>query len=45
MEFLVEGVLDLFKPDSWKIWVMFVIGGVLIFLAIKKSLNRLCSSR
>lgn len=39
MEFLVEGVLDLFKPDSWKIWVMFVIGGVLIFLAIKKELE------
>lgn len=39
MEFLVEGVLDLFKPDSWKIWVMFVIGSVLIFLAIKKELE------
>ena len=39
MDFLIEGVLELFKPDSWKIWVMFVIGGVLIFLAIKKELE------
>ena len=39
MDFLIEGVLELFKPDSWKIWVMFVIGGVLIFLAIKKGLE------
>ncbi len=39
MEFLIEGILELFKPDSWRIWVMFVIGGVLIFLAIKKELE------
>ena len=39
MDFLIEGVLELFKPDSWKIWVMFVIGGVIIFLAIKKELE------
>ena len=39
MDFLIEGVLELFKPDSLKIWVMFVIGGVLIFLAIKKELE------
>ncbi len=39
MEFLIEGVAELFKPDSWKIWIMFIIGGVLIFLAIKKQLE------
>lgn len=39
MEFLIEGVAALFTPDSWRIWVMFVIGGVLIFLAIKKNLE------
>ena len=39
MEFLIEGIAALFTPDSWRIWVMCVIGGVLIFLAIKKNLE------
>lgn len=39
MEFLVEGIAALFTPDSWRNWVMFVIGGLLIFLAIKKQLE------
>ena len=39
MEFLVEGIAALFTPDSWRNWVMFVIGGLLTFLAIKKQLE------
>ena len=39
MEFLVEGIAALFTPDSWRNWVMFIIGGLLIFLAIKKQLE------
>ena len=39
MDFLVQGILALFTADSWKIWIMFVIGGILIFLAIKKNLE------
>ena len=39
MDFLIEGIVELFQPDSWKIWVMFAIGVLLIFLAIKKQLE------
>ena len=39
MEFLVEGIAAMFTPDRWRNWVMFVIGGLLIFLAIKKQLE------
>ena len=39
MEFLVEGIVALFQPDSWRLWIMYLIGGLLIYLAIKKELE------
>ena len=40
MEVLFEGLLAFFTtPGSWKMILMWVIGGVLIFLAIKKEME------
>ena len=39
MEILYENVLELFKGDGWKYVVMWLIGGLLIFLAIKKEME------
>ena len=36
MEILYESILELFKGDGWEYVVMWLIGGLLIFLAIKK---------
>ena len=38
-ETLFSGVLGFFTPDSWKLIVMWIIGGVLIYLAIKKQME------
>ena len=38
IEFLYENILYFFQePGAWKMPVMWLIGGLLIFLAIKKS--------
>ena len=39
MEILYEGVLDLFSDGGWQRVVMWLIGGLLIFLAIKKDME------
>ena len=39
MEILYESILELFKADGWKYVVMWLIGGLLIFLAIKKDME------
>ena len=39
MEILYENILELFKGDGWKYIVMWIIGGLLIFLAIKKEME------
>ncbi len=39
MEILYENVLALFQGDGWKYMVMWLIGGLLIFLAIKKDME------
>lgn len=36
---LFENVMLLFKDDGWKMIVMWIIGGILIFLAIKKEME------
>ena len=36
---LFEGVTSFFTADSWKLLLMWVIGGVLIYLAIKKEME------
>ena len=39
MEILYESILELFKSGGWKYVVMWIIGGLLIFLAIKKEME------
>ena len=39
LEFLWENIVFLFQGDAWKMIVMWLIGGVLIFLAIKKEME------
>ncbi len=39
MEILYENILSLFQGDGWKYIVMWIIGGLLIFLAIKKEME------
>ncbi len=39
MEILYESFLSLFQGDGWKYVVMWVIGGLLIYLAIKKDME------
>ena len=39
MEILYENLFELFKGDGWKYVVMWLIGGLLIFLAIKKEME------
>ncbi len=39
MEILYESFLALFQGDGWKYVVMWAIGGILIFLAIKKDME------
>ncbi len=39
MEFLYENILALFQNNGWKYIVMWIIGGVLIYLAIKKEME------
>ena len=39
MEILYENILELFKAGGWKYVVMWIIGGVLIFLALKKEME------
>ena len=39
MEILYESILELFRGDGWKYVVMWAIGGLLIFLAIKKEME------
>ena len=39
MEILYENILSLFQGDGWKYIVMWAIGGLLIFLAIKKDME------
>lgn len=39
MEILYENFLSLFQGDGWKYIVMWAIGGLLIFLAIKKDME------
>lgn len=44
MDFLIEGLREIFSPDKfvtvgWKYVVMWIIGGLLIFLAIKKKME------
>lgn len=44
MDFLIEGLREIFSPDKfvavgWKYVVMWLIGGLLIFLAIKKKME------
>ncbi len=36
---LFDGVLSLFQGDNWKMIIMWLIGGVLIYLAIKKEME------
>ena len=36
---LWENIAELFKSGGWKMPVMWIIGGVLIFLAIKKEME------
>ena len=38
-ETLFSGVLGFLTPESWKLIVMWIIGGVLIYLAIKKQME------
>ena len=39
MEVLFENALALFQGDNWKMMIMWVIGAVLIYLAIKKEME------
>ena len=39
MEILYENFLSLFSGDGWKYIVMWAIGGLLIYLAIKKDME------
>ena len=39
MEILYENILTLFQGDGWKYIVMWLIGGLLIYLAIKKDME------
>ena len=39
LSFLWENILFLFQGEAWKMIVMWIIGGVLIFLAIKKEME------
>lgn len=39
MEVLYENILNIFKDDGWKMIVMWAIGGLLVFLAIKKEME------
>ena len=39
LSFLIEGVKALFTGDGWKYVVMWAIGGLLIYLAIKKDME------
>ncbi len=39
IEFLYQNILYLFQEDNWKLMVMWLIGGVLIYLAIKKGME------
>ena len=39
MEILYENIFELFKGEGWKYIVMWLIGGLLIFLAIKKEME------
>jgi oxaloacetate decarboxylase beta subunit len=39
LDFLVKSFEHLFSDDNWKMIIMWLIGGVLIFLAIKKQLE------
>ena len=39
MEILYESILELFTGDGWKYVVMWLIGGLLIYLAIKKDME------
>ena len=39
MEILYENILELFQNDGWKYVVMWIVGGLLIFLAIKKEME------
>ena len=39
LQTLFSGVLGFFEADSWKLIIMWLIGGVLIFLAIKKQME------
>ncbi len=39
MGVLIENIAELFRGDGWKMPVMWIIGGVLIFLAIKKEME------
>ena len=36
---LFEGVSAFFEGDNWKMIIMWIIGGVLIYLAIKKEME------
>lgn len=38
-DFLLQGVSKFFEADGWKMIVMWIIGGVLIWLAIKKDME------
>ena len=39
MEILYENILKLFEAGGWKYVVMWLIGGILIYLAIKKDME------
>ncbi len=39
MEILYENILSLFQGEGWKYIVMWLIGGLLIFLAVKKEME------
>ncbi len=39
VSFLYENIVYLFQGDNWKMPVMWIIGGILIFLAIKKEME------
>ena len=39
VSFLYENIVYLFQGDNWKMPVMWLIGGILIFLAIKKEME------
>lgn len=39
MDFLVNGVVELFSGDGWKMIVMWAVGILLIYLAIKKDME------